>query len=536
MGLFGITTRKERQDKAEREALMTRFKAQVELYAENNEYARMILGMLSNNRTTPSYIYNLIRYVQEGYVQNPNVFSVINKIIQPARGLPWIVYDIKDEVEFKRFKAFKAEGRHEEAHLLARKAFEVVQGKEINSIVNGKANGTQTWGDFVEHSLGYFLLTGNDYIYEFTPTAWKYATQLYCLPAQAMEIVPGGWREPIKGYKLMFGQETFREIPSDKVIHRKTFNPTFNFTATPSDYLYGLSPLSPLCRTVKRSNESIDAALALLLNGFPPGVLSQKSSEYSMPFSEKERDAIKEEWRFQNGGGRKANLPVIAPFELVWQQMGFSPVDMQLLEADKNSLEQIAAVYNVPLPIISMEAATLDNMKVAEKQLWEKAISPQLARLRDSLNENWVADINKAEGTSYWIDFDLKAVPVLQEEGKERSERIMKEMEHGLWTGNEARYLLDYETDENDELLNQKILSAQFKYSDVKEIPEGFKTFISVINSLSPLVANNVIGSMTEDELRELVGIGALPDGQQTINQMINNRANPQISIDQNGE
>src|SRR5690606_8933016 len=101
-----------------------------------------------------------------------------------------------------------------------------------------------------------------------------------------------------------------------------TFNPTFNWTMNANDYLYGLSPMAPLCRTVKRSNESIDASLALLLNGFPPGILSPKDAMDGNPMTDKERDKVHEGWRSQYGGGSKANLPVISPIPLMWQALG----------------------------------------------------------------------------------------------------------------------------------------------------------------------------------------------------------------------
>lgn len=490
-------------------------------FSPDNRLAQQLLQFLAWFNGTPIFEDDLEKLIKEGYILNPHVYTVINAIIEPAKHVPFLVYKVTDKKAFGRYKAFLKEGKIEEAEIYASKALELVEGTPMNTMIEDAPNETQTWSEFQEASMGYHLLTGNDFMYGLESAGFDYFTQIYNLPAQVTEIITDGWQKPIKEYRVHLANRNIQGFAPSTVLHRKKWNPAFGTMHRPQDYLYGLSPMKPLCQTVRRSNQAISASWHLLKNGFPPGVLS---SESDVPITDDDRDSFKAAWKRTVGGGENANIPVLSPTKMTWLALGLKSADMELLESQKSDLKDIARVYSVPLPIVTDDKSTYNNILEAEKALWMKAIVPEMISFRDGFNNLITRKYNEATGQEFWCDFDLKAVPALQEDKAKKSEQLLKEMEKGLWTGNEVRRMLDYEEDPANELLNQRLLSTGLKYSDVEKVPAEFRTFISVINSLSPLVANNVIGAMTENELRALVGVGDLPDGELTINQLIATR------------
>lgn len=496
--------------------------AKAELYTPDNILARQLSYMLGLTQGTPAFNYDLRKFIQDGYVRNPHIHKVVNRIFEPAKTAPWHTYILKDKKMAARYKGFAKEGRMDEAELFHNKAFELVTGDPMTNMFENRANENQTWNDFLESSLGYYLLTGNDFIYGLAPVGFKYFTKIYSLPPQITEIIPSDdYMQPIKGYKLFLTPQTLKQFTPEEIAHRKRFNPSFDYTGNTNDYYYGLSPLAPLSRVYNRSNQSLDASLALLTNGIPAGIIS---SESELPMKPDEVKRLEDSLYKKFGGGKNKGKVMFSNGKVKWEEIGMKSWEMELLEADKADLKSIATLYNVPLALVSDESSTFNNVSEANKSLWTNAIVPQLTSLRDTFNNFVTKRYNEVTGKEYWCDFDLKAIPALQEDKGAKSDMLLKQMANGLWTGNEVRFMLDHDTDESNELLNQRVLSTSLKYSDVEKIPERFKTFISVINSLSPQVANNVIGAMTENELRELVAVGILKEGELTINQLIATR------------
>lgn len=488
-------------------------------FSDTNAFIKQLL---SGFRSAGSYVFNydLVKFIQDGYVQNPHVYSVINKILQPAKSIPWAVYHVKDEKKLKAYKYHMKHRNYLEADAFRIKALERVEDTPMNEMFDDKVNEYQIWPEFVEASLGYYLLTGNDFTYKGILPGFKYPDKLYAMPAQLVKIYPNtdeaNFKRPIKGYGLVIAG-TDKPIEAHEIYHRKMFNPNLGTFMDAVNLLYGLSPLAPLCRVVKRTNESLEASLALILNGAPPGILTDASSDIGVPIKKEDRNSLIASWIEKYGGGRKKGLPVISPVPLKWIPIGVGSADLELLDVDKAGLMDVARVYNVPDVLVNPESKTYNNMSEAKKMLYFDAVIPHLTSFRDAFNKNVSNPYSDYAGKKYWCDFDLKTVEVLQEDKKGRSDMILLQMEHGLFTANEALELLDYPNDPNNPLLNQRILLNTLRYVEVDKIPEQYRAAIAVLNSLPALVANNSFASLTEDESRALMSIGQLPEGAETI-------------------
>lgn len=440
----------------------------------DNDYYQQIYSQLVGLRGVPALDYKLVKFVNDGYIGNPHVYTVVNRIIQPPKSVPWNVYKITNKANFKRYKAAVELKDFAQAIEWQAKAMELVDDVKhpfVNMIENG-ANEMQSWQDWVEMSMGYFAITGNDFMYKYRPAGLTYATKMYSLPAQVTQVILGDWyvgnrTEMISGYQLAIGTKKI-PIDADKVIHRKKFNPTFGLTNRAEDFLYGLSPMRPLCRVVQRSNESIDASLAMILNGFPPGILSPapvSDNAMTNPLTQKEKDDIQYNYVANYGGGKNANKMVFSPMPLTFIKLGLKSADLELLQADKAALEDVARAYNVPLPVLVNDASSYNNVTTAIKELWQGAIIPEMCAFRDALNHNAVAEYNDATGQNTWIDFDLKAIPALQEDKFRKGELHLKERELGIHSEDDYRMLMDYTTMGTPDA-QRKVLRTNLRFTD----------------------------------------------------------------------
>lgn len=419
-------------------------------------------------------------YIDKGYVTNPNVYSIINKITRPASSVPFALYEIKEEKAFRKYKALMESGQRDEARVQHSKALVLSENKDRQKIFI-QPNESQSWTEFCEGAIGFKLLTGNNFIYGLSPAGFEdrlFFTKIYNMPSQFVEIIIGTWDNPVKAYRLLMNINV--EFEANHVLHRKYWNPQFDestgiFSGTAfatfgqnregGTNFYGLSPLAPLCNVVKRSNDGYVASMKMLVNGIPAGILSPENG--GRPLNPNEKKKLDEAWKERFGGASNKNQVMKATVPLKWQALGMNSVDMQLEGIQQNDLATIARVYNVPKEIAGGGDRSIfdsgEKFKLANKSLWTDAIIPELNDLQEGLNRFLVPGWEAMDGKKYYIDYDLSGVGALQGNMKEMSDRIMREMEKGLWSPNEARILLGNDADLNNAAMDQRFIGTNMR-------------------------------------------------------------------------
>ena len=405
-------------------------------------------------------------YIKKGYMINPHVYTVVNKIARPASRIPFEVYTVKNKSKARSYKSALENKDFFGAKKYKAQGFELNEASKLNQVLN-KPNESQEFSQFFYNSLGYKLVTGNDFMYGLEPVGFEngYFTKLYNMPSQIVGIeLSGNWQEPIKGYTVepYFGNQY---IEPSRVKHRKYFNPDFTDS---TKHLFGLSPLSPLCNVVQRSNDAYLAALRLIQNGHPLGVMSSGTEEAQDPI---ETTKLEKRFNSKYSGANNKGKVHFTNIQLQWQQLGLNSVDMQLLDSNKADLEDIARVYQVPLPLLQDEASTRDNKKLAATELWENAIIPELIDFRDSLNSWLVPAYSKQENKELYIDFDLNGIAALKQDQKDQVDILAKEVEYGMITPNEARQILGYDL-EDMEQMNKFYINNKIKPIDEIQEPK----------------------------------------------------------------
>jgi HK97 family phage portal protein len=394
-------------------------------------------------------------YVSKGYADNHDVYSIVNRIARSASVIPWSVYELRDKKAQKRYVAAmhaKEYGLAAEFHV---KAWEMIEHRDISPILE-KPNELQSLSEFIEENIGYQLITGNAYAYKLIPTGFTIPSQLFNLPAHFVTIkLEQGtdyFNTADRKYVLNFNQSV--EFLGNEVYHRKYWNPAIR----EQDFIYGLSPLRAAKRLVQRSNDGIDASTELMQNRGIRGIVSQGTTKdedggFLTPEESKRLQAKFDEKTMGKGKFGKIFATSAA---INWQDIGLSAVDLNIIESEKWDLTGLCNVYGVPVQLMnSTESTTYNNMQEAKATLYSDTIIPQLDSLRRMLNESISVPASKKNGRELYIDYDLRAIPSLQESLTKQSERYRKEFELGLLTGAQYRILAGHDMSEiNDPDLN----------------------------------------------------------------------------------
>lgn len=437
----------------------------------NNQLYRAIYSMLTRD-VVSFYDQKIETFVDKGYLFNPHAYTVISFIAKSISQVPFKVYEVKDKKAHNEFLRAKALNDHAGMNLYAEKSMHQVNKGRLYEMMK-QPNENQGMKEFLYEAIGYKKLTGNRYIYGLEATGKNNLfTKLYNMPANIVEIIEGDWRQPVSGYKIQFTVESELDIPCEKVLHQKEWNPQ---THTTGRSPYGLSPMQPLLRPLQRSNESYDASIGLIKNGIPAGILSNNSELVMTPDMV---DKMEESYQNKFGGGKNKNKVLFSAANISWQELGMKSQDMELLDANMADLRDFCRVYQIPTMLVSdTENSTFNNVTEAKKSVWMENFIPELDEIRDGFNRWLVPAWNEWDNKEYFIDYDLTKVPVLQVDLNLLSDRLMKEMEQGMWSANEVRAMLGKEIGVSPHL-DKYMIGSRFDFVDKEGMREERPTSV----------------------------------------------------------
>lgn len=430
----------------------------------NNDLAKVLFRLMGQYDSTYTNYKTIEDYIEQGYNLNPHVYAVINYITKSIQKIPFTVYEVVDEKNYKRALALKAR-YPEKADYYATKSLIPTTNQQLLDLIV-MPNENETWEGFIEQAIGYKLLTGNNYIYGLKPAGFNLISKIYNIPSQLVTIAIGkNFMEPIKQYNIGYGNNIQYSLNPEQVLHRKYWNPSFTEEQL---NVYGLSPMSSLKNVVLRTNEAKQASYSMFENGIPAGVLSNESG---LQMSPEDLRQMERQFKDKYGKGKNANKIMFSSQKLGWQSLGMNSVDMQLIEAEKADLRDVCRVYGVPSVLINdNEQSTYNNVLEAEKRFWANTALPIMDSLVSDLNRFVLDDYSKADGKTYVIDYDIKAIPALQDDTDKISARLLTEMDNGLWTPNEVRMMLDKPIGDSEHLNKYYIKNSIQEIRDINDL------------------------------------------------------------------
>ena len=377
-------------------------------------------------------------YIDRGYLFNPVVYSIVSFIAQKAGAIPWGVYEVKNDKALHSYKS--ANSYNLNTKIIKTKALVALPDHELNAIFL-KPNILQGWAEFFEQVVGFKLVTGNSYIHMIGPTAGLNKgsiREMWNIPSQIIRPVAGDRMEPVRGYKYLASNDI---ILPESMIHLKYWTPEyFN-----GQNLVGLSPLRASLRLITKSNSSFDSSVGALQNQGAFGIIS---AEKDTDLTEEQADMIESRLREKVGGPANRGKNIVTSATLKWQQMGMSPVDLNIIESDRMDLRALCNVYHVPSELFNDAAnKTYSNTKEAGSAVYTNAVLPALNQFRDAFNQ-YIS--NKYPGL--YCDYDASMISELQDDLQ-----VMATALSSVWylSPNEKRDLLNFSADETNPLMNE---------------------------------------------------------------------------------
>ncbi len=252
-----------------------------------------------------------------------------------------------------------------------------VGGKDVSShplmSLLQRPNAMQTGREWLESLFAYLMVAGNAYVE--LVTLDERPRELFALRPDRMQVVPSraGWPE---AYEYSVGGQSVR-MPREHVLHVKMFNPV-------DDY-YGLSPLEAAARSIDTHNAASAWNKAMLDNAArPSGALVFASGDGSL--TTEQFDRLKTELEDTYQGAANAGRPMILEGGLDWKEMGFSPKEMEFIEAKNIASREIALAFGVPPMLLGIPGDnTYANYAEANRVLWRQTVVPLACRMADGL-------------------------------------------------------------------------------------------------------------------------------------------------------
>ena len=389
--------------------------------------------------------YTGISYINEGYLGNADVYSIVSFLARKAASIPWYVYEMnpgaKARTSLMRYKQLSKgitnAGAYERALIERKNAYSenIIMGSPLANLLE-RPNSYQAQDQFFENLFGYHFLSGEGDIYGNDGKMGGGFSELNILPTQYLDIYP----DPkdvynILGYKLLVGGGV--NLPKENVMMWKTWNPDFNVTTR--THLRGLSPLRAAYKTLRMSNNAADASATMTGNGGAKGAITPRPlgnivPNYSIDQAESIKRAVNE---YINGVDNKGRVAVL---QTPWDYMNFglSSVDMELVNTLRMSMHQWCRVFGLPAVLFDVDTSSYNNYQNAMRDLITNTIIPKCCQLRDELNKFLVPRY----GEDVFIDFDITALPEMQQD----IERMVRSLRDANWlTMDEKRVAMNYQ-------------------------------------------------------------------------------------------
>ncbi len=384
--------------------------------------------------------------IQKSYLSNTDLYSIIQYIVRKSLRAKYFNYEVKDEKALSDYRLLKSDatipGALKEAGKIRTKALVNTAHTQIDGLLC-RPNPEQTFKQFASAAHTYKLLTGERMIQKIE--GLYPVSQLFALPPNQMEVLPGDTYLSIGGYTYI---PTKRDFKPEEILFSKMFHPSLNGYG---EELRGLSPLVVMALTIQKSNEGTLSGLKQYQNAGPPGLLSLWDEDAPLTDAQAKEHEAK---LARRGGSANRGKVNITGMRAEWVEMGLSPVDLDALESVLSDLRAMCRGYNLDSKLFNDPAAsTMSNQLDAGKAAIVNAVIPAVEDLGDDLNQ--IIEPYNLGGKQYFIDADVTHFPELAED----LDKIMDRMMKGPFTGNQVLEAMHYEANPSP-LMNEPIMDG----------------------------------------------------------------------------
>lgn len=328
----------------------------------------------------------------ELFENHPWVYACVDLIASSIAALPIIIWDLKDASK--------------------------EQVTDIPQVFK-TPNEYMTWYDLMEGLLIDLEVTGEGY-WELVKEDDK-PTKLYRLRPDLVTIVEHE-KKGITGYT--YGTKgTESSLKVEDVLRFSYFSPVADFK--------GQGSVTALATSLATDFYSMSYNKNFFKQG---GVLSLVATT-DQKLSDKAFERLKAQIQETYAGVEKMHKIGVFEEGLKVEDASTGPKDAQFIEGRKINREEILAAFRVPPGLVGvLEYSSYQNMRIQEREFWDKCIKPKLRKIEHKLDI-----LAHYFSPSYDVEFDLKGVEALQEDRELKSRIDVQEIRTGIKTVNEIR-------------------------------------------------------------------------------------------------
>ena len=330
------------------------------------------------------------------------------KLLQPTKEIDKATYNYLKQNHYDRMrKAAVVSGNMVVEEVIEHPFLDLI--KKPNSFLNQK--------DFIYLTQLFKELSGDSYWYK-NLNAIKQPKELWNLYPNMISIVPGS-QKYVAGY--IYVREDVEKIPI------KPEEMTHFLFPNPNDRFYGASPVVAVASSYNIRENADNYENALFTNmGTLEGYFTTKESVNDAEF-ERLKEQIKQNW----SGVKNAGKSPILDNGLDYKPVSQSPRDLSYVELRKETREEIAAAFGVPMSKIITENVNKANSQTGSHDYEADTIQPRLVSLAEEIN----SDILPIYSENLFCAFDN---PV-REDAQITIDRNVKYATTGIYSRNEVR-------------------------------------------------------------------------------------------------
>jgi len=227
---------------------------------------------------------------------------------------------------------------------------------------------------FLEALYGHLMLSGEAYALKLDVDGR--VREMHVLDPQHTSPVKGddGW--PIAWNVDQNGQRI--RYQSQEVLQLTLFNPV--------DETKGFAPVRAALKALDTNEAAVVWNKALLDNSARPSGALVYTSPDGGNMDEEQFDRLKRELEDGYTGASMAGRPMLLEGGLDWKAMGFSPKDMDFLEAKNGAAREIALAFGVPPMLLGIPGDnTYANYREANTAFWRQTVLPLAKRMAGDL-------------------------------------------------------------------------------------------------------------------------------------------------------
>lgn len=256
-------------------------------------------------------------------------------------------------------------------------------------------------------------------------------------------------------------------------------------------------PLSNIVAALKSLN-IITTERGLI--GFIASEGGTKDSDGALPLGKDEAKRVEDEYQRQRSLDSQRGHVGFTSANIKWVPMTFDVAQLKLMEGLEDAFGQICGRLGIDRDIFpSTKGATNENKKQGEVRTYQSTMQP----LANKLMRNLMRDFGLEEkGERLEASYDW--LPVMKADAAKEAETLNKKItsvvamvQANIINPAQAQGLIEAITD-----------------LDIDEALASSSGIMGKLTEVSPLIANNMIGNMTINEVREILGLPGIAIGE----------------------